>query len=389
MSRLSFTMDAKDLRGLTSQALRTVSTRGVVAVLAGVQLTTTKTKLVAVTTDLDVGQRITVKVADATPGSVLIPARQFDTIVATFEGDVLVQDDGDRVAIRQDTTTVSVEKLVLEDYPRLPEVDRKTSAAVVMADDFSGPYKFVRTAASQDESRPVLTGILFEPRDGRLGMAATDSYRLAFSWAEAACRPDTWLDVSQAILRAAGVDELARLLNGDALKFTEIRRVDERWFCATVETVDVYLRLIDGTFPNVPQLIPETWEEEFEIERKPFVKALTRVTKLGRANSPTRLIFFEKGRDGKTVTDELVVHHVEQDSHELTDRVPMTTSRPAPKGGRQEIRFGINSVFAKEAAAAFSTDSITLCMINELRPVLFRTGRDSEGFLVMPVRLSY
>lgn len=387
MTHLAFTMDAKDLRALTSQALRTVSRRGIVQVLSGVQLTTTTSKLIAVTTDLDYGQRITVD-AKATPGSVLIPAKQFDTIVSTFEGEVTVEDIGEhRVAVKQGRTSVSLETMTLEDFPRLPEVKRTAKAVVVMGDDFTGPYKFVRTASSQDESRPVLVGILLEPRDKRLGMAATDSYRLAYSWAEAACTTKTWGKLKQAIIRSTHLDEVSRLLK-DPLSFTEIRVVDDKWLCFTVGNIDLYSRKIDGAFPDIPKLLPERYEEEFEIDRPALVKSLTRVEKLARArNTPTKLIFFEKGEDGQPVEDELTVFHKEQDSHVLTDKVPMRILIGQPNGGRDEIQFGINVVFAKEAAAAFSTDDITLCMINPLRPVLFRSERDDEGFLVMPVRL--
>lgn len=384
MSRLSFTMDAKGLRRLTSQALRTVSKHGVVQVLAGVRLSTTKTGLTLVTTDMEKAQRITTKV-NAKPGSVLIPCKQLDTILSTFDGDVTVEDDGERVSVKQGNAVVSVEKYVIEDFPTVPNVDAKAKAVVVMADEFRRAYGFVRVATSKDESRPVLTGVLLEPGREQLVMAGTDSYRLAFTWAQAASVKDPW-DVEQTIIQASALDEVDRLLD-DSLKFVEIRKASDTMFSFSVGDIDVFARRIDGQFPNFRQLVPENYDETFEIERAPLLKTLTRVVKLTRPNVPVRLRFFEKGDNGKVATDTVTVQHIVQDSHELTDVVPMRTVGAAPKGGRQTVHYGVNPVFAKDAVAAFSTDDITMRMISPLRPVLFSGDRVDEGFLVMPIRL--
>jgi len=375
---LEFTCDAKGLRAFSSQALRSISTRGTVRVLSGVHLKATTKKLVGVTTDMEVAQRITMNV-QAQPGSVLIPCKQFDTIVSTFDGDVTVKDMGERVTVSQGKTTVSVEKLHEDDFPVVPAADKKDKAVVVMADHFRPAYKFVRIAASQDQSRPVLTGIQLKVEDGRMRFAATDSYRLAFRWTQAACKEGAW-DQEQ-ILPAKPLDETARLLD-DSLSFVEIRRADDRWFSFLVGNVEVLGRRIDGQFPSVDQLIPDGWDTKIEVDREPFVKSLTRVLKIGSPTVPLRLEFFKDG------DDELVVKHMQQDSHELVDRVPMQPVGDRPKRGWEAFEYGINPLFAKEAAAAFDTDNITMCMISPLRPLMFRGERDDEGFLVMPIRLA-
>ena len=387
MTKIAFTCDLKGLRAVTSQALRTMSSRGVVQVLSGIQLTATKSRLTAVTTDMEVGQRIRMKLTGATPGTALVAAKKLDTLLSTLDdGDVTVkQVSADHVEVSHGTVKVLLESLVAADYPTVPDVDKKAKPVVVMAEPFKRAYEFVRIAASRDQSRPVLTSVCLEPGDDRLFMCATDSYRMAWTWGDATCSEDTLLDDTgkQRLVYPSALDEVARLLKDD-LSFVEIRPISgTRWLAFTVGDIDVLGRSVEGAFPQWRQLIPDAWEEHMEFDRQTLHKSLSRIVKLTGTQSLARFGFFQaKGQD-----DELRLVNREQDSHELVYTIQVKPLLDAPKSGRKPMELGINATFAKEAVGAFSTDNITMCIINPLRPSMFRADRDDEGFLVMPVRL--
>jgi DNA polymerase-3 subunit beta len=392
---MEFTCDAKALQAVTAQGLRTISTRGQVRVLSGLLLEATKTKLTVTSTDLELGGRVMMKLADGNPGKTVVPGKSFDNALRTFDGQITVEAEEGQARICQGRTVVSFDTYTVEDFPIVPTVDRKkASRVVVLAPFFKRAAVFATHAASQDQSRPVLQGVLLDvTEEDKLHMVATDSYRMAVTWAEATANLGALVhpslpDGSHVIVRASAINEVCRLLKND-LDFVEITAATETQMSFKVGNVEFLARRIEGQFPNWQQLIPEpqVYEEEMVIEREPFAKSLDRVVKLGGKHSPVRLGFFRK--DGKkTDTKTMVVKHMSQDSHSLTDELPVTPLRSAPKAGRQPLEIGINPQFALEAAKAFDTDNITMCIINPLRPSLFRGERDGESVLVMPIKLA-
>src|SRR5581483_6630967 len=197
----------------------------------------------------------------------------------------------------------------------------------------------VARAASRDESRPVLTGILVSFTGGRLVMAATDSYRLAVK--------ETELDGSatelEAIVPSRALQELARIAtSGDTVEVG----VHENQVVFATEGVWLTTRRIDGQFPNYRQLLPEQFEHELTLPRAELLEVVRRAAVMIQRATPLQLRF----ADG-----------------ELT-----VIARTHDVGESQESMDG---------------DDVRLKLISPLRPAVIQGEGDDFTYLVMPIRL--
>src|ERR1051325_1616700 len=170
-----------------------------------------------------------------------------------------------------------------EDFPRLPEVDAAPLFAVERESLLETITRVAR-AASRDESRPVLTGILVQFSGGRLVMAATDSYRLAVKETElGGSLPDL-----EAIVPARALQEVARIAtSGDEVEIG----VHENQVLFNSGGVWLTTRRIDGQFPNYRQLLPEAFEHELTLPRAELLDVVRRAAVMIQRSTPLQLRF--------------------------------------------------------------------------------------------------
>ena len=162
-----------------------------------------------------------------------------------------------------------------EDFPQLPVPIRHSFSVDRQA--FVDTVTHVGRAASKDESRPVLTGVLVELGEGRVTMAATDSYRLSVK--ESALPGAT--GETQAIVPARALGEVVadrdRRIARDAVQENQVLfGMDGVWLSA---------RRIDGQFPNYRQLLPQTFEHEVAISKDELLDVIRRTSLMAQRNS--------------------------------------------------------------------------------------------------------
>ena len=132
-------------------------------------------------------------------------------------------------------------------------------------------------------------------------------------------------------------------------------------------------RRIDGQFPNVKQLLPETFEAELDLPRAELRDVVRRAAVMAQRNTPLRLRFAE---------GELTVSAQSQDVGETSE------SMPAPYTG-EPLEIGFNAEFLADGLESVAGDTVRLKLINPLRPGLITAaGDDSFWYLIMPIRLA-
>ena len=295
----------------------------------------------------------------------MVPGRLLTDLVKLLPDEVvsLTHEEGDGVlGVTSGSHSSRLNVYSAEDFPRLPptEVPLHTIAAPAML----ATIEKVARAASRDESRPVLTGILVRFEGDKLIMAATDSYRLAVK--------ETVLGESgpdlDAIIPARALQELARLAAGAE----EVSLgVHENYVIFGAGEVWLTTRRIDGQFPNYKQLLPETFEAEVTTPRGPVLDVIRRAGVMAQRNAPLRLRFAE---------GELGVSAQTQDVGEAHESLPIDYA-----GDPLEI--GFNPDFLRDGLEAVTGDTVQLKLINPLRPGLIVAPDESFWYLIMPIRL--
>src|SRR4051812_41165181 len=349
---------------------RAASTRSAVQALSGVQIQAQAGAIELRATDMEIGLRVPLEGEVVREGAVVLPARLLVDVVRALPSDELTLElraAEQDVELNSGSATFHIRTLRLEDFPPLPEPEEDRL-------DVPGPALVetvikVARAASRDETRPVLTGILVSAGEQELRMAATDSYRLAVK--------DTQLEAPlarsfEANVPARALQELTRIVqHGSAERIAVSLRANQVVF----EAAGVVLssRLIDGQFPTVRQLLPEGYEHELTLSGTEIADVVRRISLLAQKNAPLRLSFAE---------GELTVSARTPDVGEARETVPV------PFQG-EPFEIGFNPEFLRDGLEALESADVVLKLISPLRPGLLESA-DGSGFqyLLMPIRLN-
>lgn len=361
-------------------ATRAVTSRGgALPVLSGVRAALSGDRLTLTGSDLDLTIQVALSVAGSADGVAVLPARLAADIVRALEpGAVHVEVGESEAAIASGRSHFSVRVLPADDFPRVP--DAPAEQVTLDAEALVDALRQVVPAASHDDARPILTGVLMAAEGDGLRLVATDSYRLAVRDLPGA----SVLREGQSVLvpsRALG--ELVRLLAGSESVSLRLGERDATFEVGTFEPdpgadetaagTRLTTRLIEGQFPNYRQLIPEHHPNRLTVGREPLLDALRRVKLLAKESIPVRLELRANSMQLSAVTQD-----VGQAEEELDAKYEGT-----------EMGISFNPEYLADGVEVVAGDEITLETLDGLKPAVVRAvGRDDYLYLLMPIRVS-
>src|SRR5664280_3537654 len=165
-------------------------------VLSGVRIEVTGNHLSVIGTDLDLTVHVTTEAIGISDGVCVAPAKLLADIVRSLEpGAVTIESEGEKVEIGAARSRFSLRTFPVADFPSLP--DPPDPATFLPAASLASALRQVVRAASGDDARPLLTGVLIAPEGTGVRLVATDSYRLALRDIEGS---DAFSDSSQILV---------------------------------------------------------------------------------------------------------------------------------------------------------------------------------------------
>jgi len=367
---LKLSLPRKELVSKLSIVGRAVSNRVANQSLAGVLITVADGTARLRATDLEMGIDTALEADVEGEGTLLVPGRLLAEVSRSLGADPVELEPraAERdIEIRSGGSSFHLRTLPAEDFPAFPQPEgdplRIPSAVLEASVDV------VARAASRDDMRPVLTGVLMTASGNEMTMVATDSYRLSVKRTEVEGGIGGDLEAN---VPARALRELSRLLAAgehDAVEASLLRSQ------AVFRVGDVVLstRLIEGQFPNYRQLLPDSFEHDVRLPRGEFLEVTSRISQLAQRNAPLRLSFSE---------GELTVAAETPEVGDARETIPA-----AYEGEALEI--GFNPEFLKEGIESIDAEEVLLRLISPLRPGLLQpVGDEDFRYLVMPIRLN-
>jgi DNA polymerase-3 subunit beta len=345
---------------------RAVSSRTAIQILSGILLEANGDELRLAATDMELSLRASVPARVEGDGAVVLPGRTLVDIARLLPGeDVTLEHKASEsvVHVASATASYTLHTYNAEDFPRLPDLAEGQTFSVDREALLETIGRVAR-AASRDEARPVLTGVLVQFAGDKLVMAATDSYRLAVKETVlSAAAPDL-----EAIVPSRALQELSRIA-GDADEIAV--GVQENQVLFSADGVWLTTRRIDGQFPNYRQLLPETFEHELTVPRAELLDVVRRASVMIQRATPLQLRF----ADGE-VTVVARTHEVGESKE----------SMPIAYSG-EPLEIGFNAEFLREGLESVEGDDVRMKLISPLRPCILTDEGEDFTYLVMPIRL--
>ena len=355
---------SKFLDGLKS-VQNVVAGKGSLAILQNVKIEAAEKSMKLTTTDLDISIRADVECEVQEAGETTLPVKLLVTsITKAAEGDVEIEvDPQDKATIKAGSARFRLQGMPAVDFPKLPE-EGDAYAYIVPQATIREMLRKTAYAASQDDTRRMLKGVLMSFKDEKLTMVATDGRRLALVENEMEFPKAAERDI---VLPSKAVAELQRSLGSDG----EVSiMVKQSQICFSLAGVVIYSKLMDDTYPNYRQVIPTQCREHIAIDRQLLLDALDRasVMTIDEAHS-TKLIF---------EANVLTVSSSASEIGEARDEVPIKYA-----GERIETMF--NPTYVMDPLKAIDDDEITIDINDGHTPAVIKCGIPFL-YVLMPLR---
>ena len=345
---------------------RVANARGTLPVLANVLIRTVNNRVSIVATNLDIAitQYIGAKVSEE--GSITVPARLMQDFVSSLPaGNIELNLDDYKLHIITGQYKSVINGVSAEEFPVMPAITQGTSWTVP-APILKKALQQVVLAASNDEARPVLTGVFVHAHEGVLYMAATDSYRLA----EKALMPAPNNDISL-LIPVSAMQDLLRIV-GDMDEDVKITN-DDQQVLFQVGDIELVARLIEGKYQPYRNLIPNSFSTSATLKRADLLN-VTKVSSL-----------FARESAG-SITIEVSEAAQELSIRSVASQLGENTARAIAKvDGTGDIT--LNSRYMLDALHALSGDEVMFCFNGKLEPMVLRDPSAEDYIhIVMPLK---
>ena len=358
---------------------RAVSPRSTLPVLSNILVASDEGRLRLSATNLELGITCWITARIEQEGSTTVPARTFSDLVNTLPGEqVLLSLDTktQTLNVRGGTSTNDIKCIDAQEFPPLPVPDLDGAVQLNVA-DFREMIQQVAFAASTDEARPVLMGVLMQVEKDKLTMAAADGFRLSVrkaTLASPAPAPVT------AIIPAKALTELARVASDGDEPIYMIAPKGRGQVVFRVKDVEVVSQLIDGTFPDYQQIIPRKYTSRTLVATASLVKACKQAEIFAREGSNVARLNI-KSANGELQPSEVEITATSEETGKNETIVEATVD-----GSGVLIAFNVK--FLREALEVIKTPNVALETSAPNAPGVVRPVGD-EQFLhvIMPMHL--
>ncbi len=365
-------------RGLGIVA-KAVSPRSTLPVLANVLIASDEGRLRLSATNLEMGITCWIPARIDEEGSTTVPARTFSDLVATLPTDqVLLKLDvpTQTLNVRGGTSTNDIKCIDAQEFPPLPVPDFD-GAVQINVGDFREMIHQVAFAASSDEARPVLMGVLVQVEKDKLTMAAADGFRLSVR--KAVLSTPSPAPVS-AIVPSQALKELARVATDGEDPIYMVLPKGRGQVVFRVKDVEVVSQLIDGTFPDYQQIIPRSYKSRTLVSTASLLKACKQAEIFAREGSNVAR-FNIKSAQGEMQPSEVEISATSEETGKNETIVEATVD-----GGGLLIAFNVK--FLREALEVIRTPNVALETSAPNAPgVVKPVGDDQFLHVIMPMHL--
>lgn len=358
---------------------RAISSKTTIPILTGLKLSASNEGLVLTGSNADVSIETVIDRNDADneliieeEGSIVLPARFFSGIVKKLPSDKMTLSvaNGFQTEITSGTSSFTINGLDAADYPHLPEIENDNEISL-SGDVFKEIINQTVIAVSNQESRPILTGVHFVLKDGTLFAVATDSHRLS---QRKVALPDNQGEYD-VIIPGSSLSELSKIISDDTENVK--MKITENQVLFTIGNTYFYSRLLEGTYPDTSRLIPKDSETNVQFDAYELLGAIERASLLSH-ESRNNVVKLTIKANVKQVT-------ISGNSPDVGNVEEEVESKEVV-GNDLEISF--NPDYMKDALRAFGHSMINVAFTSSLRPFTLVPSEDAENFieLITPVR---
>lgn len=367
---MKFTIERDALFEAVQNLQSVVEKKSTVQILSNILCVAKDSVLSLFATDLEVGIKVNLPAKIEEEGKITLSASHFLNIVRELPSKPvhITRKSNDWVEITSAKSRFNIVSLSADEYPSFPTFEDRTYSEA-RVDSLNEMIDKTSFAVSTDATRYHMNGVFFEPlENGVMRMTATDGHRLSFLDKEVFLKsPEIKRGM---IIPRKGLSELCKLL--DKAESTIQVSFDRGYFFAFNGQTQVFVRLIEGEYPDYRQVIPKSVDRLAQADRDTFLHALKRVSLLAHEKSRGIRLNFHPGM--------LVITSSNPDMGEAREELDIDYSGEA-------VEIGFNAKYLTDCLEVVSSKEVEFHFKDRLSPGIIR-GKDQKNhtYVIMPMR---
>lgn len=355
----------ENLNRALSSVARVAAGRVTLPILSNVLIKTANNRLSLSATNLDIAITHYIGAKVSNEGSITVPAKLMQSFVNSLPDGIINLDlEETRLKVTTEQYKSVINGIVADDFPVMPSINEDTTWSI-SSTIFKKALQQVVFAASSDETRPILTGVLIYSTNQELFMAATDSYRLA----EKKLTSNNQ-DINL-LIPANAMQDLLRLLV-DEESVINIA-YDEQQVLFRFNDIELVTRLLEGKYPEYQNLIPKKFEHQATLERSDFIN-ITKVSSLF-ARESAGSITIDLNEEEQKISIKSVASQLGENNAQANAKITSSGI------------ITLNSRFLLDALNAFNGEKITFGFNGKLEPTLLHDSKQPDyKHVIMPLK---
>ena len=346
---------------------KAITGKSTMPILEGIYMNATKEGITLVGSDIDVCIETKVDADVLEEGKVVIDSKIFGEIIRKLpNSDVRIE------IIQNDTVQITCEKSVFnvvfmnaDEFPSIPKLDIAKELKVPQ-NILKNMIKSTSFAIAQDETRPILQGILFEVKEKKLNLVALDGYRMAIKTEYL----DNDFDI-EVVIPGKTLNEVSKILE-DVESIVNITFTNNHILFNLGET-KIISRLLEGKYVNYLSLLPQEHKLLINVNRQELQNGIERASLMAKEGN-SNLVKLEMNEESIIITSNSQLGKVRE---EVTANMQ-----------GEQIQIAFNSRYIIDVLKNMEDDNVQIEMTSSVSPCVIK-GKEAESYkyLVLPVRL--
>ncbi|MFU0824540.1 DNA polymerase III subunit beta [Clostridium sp.] len=364
---MKFTCSKNKLQEAISISQKAVTGKSPMPILQSLYISAKENTLTLIGSDIDLSIETKIEADVEEEGTTAVDSKIFGEIIRKLPNSSvnISTIENNSIEIICEKSKFDLVHMDPEEFPSLPKINENII--------FSIPQKTLKSmikgtifATAQDETRPILTGILFEVKDKKLNLVALDGYRLALRGNNI----DNENTIS-AVIPGKTFNEVSKILGEDDENVNITFTPNHILF--NLGQTKIISRLLEGEFIKYNSIIPEDYKLKVTAKRVELLNCIERASLMGKEGN-TNLVKFDIKDDTLIITSNSQLGKVREELNIILQG--------------EELEIAFNSKYLIDVLKILEDEELVMEFDSSVSPCVIKS-KENNGYtyLVLPVRL--
>lgn len=369
---MKFTCDQQSLSKALNTVSKAVSSKTTMPILKGILLKATPDGILTLAaSDLDLSIEKKIDVQVESEGSIVVLSKLFSDIVRKLPNEeILIEEkENNTVLIKTASSEFTIVGIAADEFPNIGELEEKSGSLLFDKETFKNMVRKTSFAASVDESKGIIIGVLFEIVPDSINMVALDGFRMAVS------REPMENGESRNIIVAAKILNEVNKIVSETDEDGDINMIlSNKKAVILVENTKIVIRLLEGEFIKYKDIIPVSSQTRVSINRSLLMESIERASLLAKEGKNNLIKL--------TIENNLLTITSRSEEGNVKEEIIME------KTG-DDLEIGFNSKYVLDVLKAIDDEQVAMEFNTSTTPCLVKPLEgDSFEYLILPVRIS-